>query len=381
MSELKGLQKAKNIVQNKQKKAQELKDQGNSLIGYICCFAPPEIIYAAGAIPYRITGKPSENVSEVDAYLEPYGCPYVRNCFGQYLKGRLDFLDGLVIPHSCDMVQRLYGIWTYYHPLKYNRMINVPHQLYPWSRDFYRRELWFFKESLEVYMGQNISSEAINDSIILYNRLRKLIRELYKYRGSEYPFLRGSELMETLVAGEILPPEEFEKLLEEALEEIKKRKMPLDQRERLLVWGSIQDHSLLFEIIEQAGGLVVADDTCLGMRLWNEDILISEDPYQSLEEYYFYKFQCPRTDRGADLNRFEYIRKRAENYNVQGIICYIISFCDPHKLDYPDLRDYMEKHGYPTLLIDDNYNLQGVGGINTRIQAFMELLQDKSLEI
>jgi len=123
---------------------------------------------------------------------------------------------------------------------------------------------------------------------------------------------------------------------------------------------------------------VVADDTCLGMRFWNEDVPMEEDPFEGLKEHYLVKFQCPRTDRGPGVKRFDYLLNMAKEYQADGIIGYTISFCDPHKLDYPDLRDYLEQQGFPMLLIDDNYSLQSTGAISTRVQAFLEMLPNKN---
>ena len=59
---------------------------------------------------------------------------------------------------------------------------------------------------------------------------------------------------------------------------------------------------------------------------------------------------------------------------MDGIVSYIISFCDPHKFDYPDLRDYLKEAALPMLLIDDNYSFAPAGTIQTRLEAFTELL-------
>ncbi len=378
MSQLQGLALARHLAENREVRPRQLKEEGKTVMGCLCCFAPPEIMHAAGVVPYRITGRPGESTSEVDGYLEPFGCPYVRSVFAQSFKGSLDFLDGLVISHSCDMVQRLYGIWTYYRPCSYNRMINVPHQLFPWSRDFYYRELVFFKESLEEFMQVKITPGEIKASIELYNRIRALIRKLNSLRGGESPKLLSSELMEVLLAGEVLPPEEFLPLLQEVVQEVEARQSLAGYDSRVMVWGSILDHPMFYRIIEEAGGQVVADDTCLGARFWNEDVLLTEDPVEGLVQHYLLDFQCPRTDRGAGEERFEYLRERAEEYGVDGVIGYIISFCDPHKFDYPDLRDYLKKQGLPMLLIEDNYSFQSAGAISTRLQAFLEMLPGKS---
>ncbi len=346
---------------------------GKPVIGYICCFAPPEIISAAGAIPYRITGKPGKDTSSADAYSEPYGCTYVRNILARAVEGKYDFLDGLVISHSCDMVQRLYGIWTYYHPLPYSYLFNVPHQLTPWAQRFYKRELGFFRESLEKFTGQDVPDQKLSNEIISYNKNRDIIRRLLKQRKEKPPRLEGSEIFELLLAGGTLPVDSFNRLLSEKEVQFASRRPVNGNKPRIMIWGSIIDDPALFKIIEEAGGAVVADDTCIGFRVWEKDIPVTADPYDGLTEHYFVNFQCPRTDRGPGIKRFDYLLERAREYDVDGIVGYCISFCDPHKFDYPDLRDYLKKEGLPMLLIDDNYSFEPEEAIKTRLQAFLEM--------
>lgn len=372
---LQGLARAEQVAREKDRRVRELKKEtGKPVIGYLCCFAPPEIISAAGAIPYRITGIPGESTAEADAYVEPYGCTYVRNILTQAVKGRLDFLDGLVIAHSCDMIQRLYGIWTYYHPLSYSRLFNVPHQVSPWAQRFLKRELDFFRESLEQFTGVEATPDKLAETTALYNRNRALIREIYNLRLENPVLIKGSEMLHLLIAGGALPAEEFTVLLEETLAELKGGAPRQPAGPRILVWGSLLDDSTFYRMIEDAGGQVVADDTCIGFRVWEKDVPGTGDVMDGFMEHYFVNFQCPRTDRGPGVGRFEYILERAREYNVDGVIGYVISFCDPHKLDYPDLRDYLKEAGMPMLLIDDNYSFAPAGAIQTRLQAFMEML-------
>ena len=349
-------------------------ETGKPVIGYLCCFAPPEIISAAGAIPYRITGLPGGDNSAADAYTEPYGCTYVRNILARAARGEYDFIDGLVISHSCDMVQRLYGIWTYYHPLAYSYLFNVPHQVSPQARRFYKRELGFFRESLEKFTGREVTPEAVAAEIDLYNHNRALVRKLYTLRKEKQPGISGSEMFNLLMAGGALPAKAFQAKLKEALitAEATRDQEPL--KPRILVWGSIMDDTALFRMIEEAGAVVVADDTCIGFRVWEKDVPKTTDPYNDLTEHYLINFQCPRTDRGPGSKRFDYLVERAREYKADGVIGYVISFCDPHKFDYPDLRDYLKKEGLPMLLIDDNYSFEPAGAIETRLQAFIEML-------
>jgi len=354
---------------------QHLKERTKKpVIGYLCCFAPPEIISAAGAIPYRITGRPGRDTSAADAYVEPYGCTYVRSILARAAEGELDFLDGLVISHSCDMVQRLYGIWTYYHPLDFSYLFNVPHQLTPWARDFFKRELGFFRENVEHFTGQKVSTGQLQETINLYNKNRSLIRKIYKLRKYDRPPVEGSEVFEILMAGGVLPPEEYTGFLESAVHDFKRREAAKEKVPRIMIWGSIMDSPVLYKIIEEAGGKVVCDDTCIGFRTWEKDVPSTEDPYDGLTEHYFINFQCPRTNRGPGVGRFNYLLERAREYKVDGVVGYIISFCDPHKFDYPDLRDYLKEAGLPMVLIDDNYSFEPAEAIKTRLEAFIEML-------
>jgi len=94
-----------------------------------------------------------------------------------------------------------------------------------------------------------------------------------------------------------------------------------------------------------------------------------------LTKAYFGEFKCPRTDRGPGVHRFDYILDLIREYRVQGVVGYILSYCDPHKLDYPDLRDSLSRNGIPILMIDDDYSLGNMESIKTRLEAFVEMLQ------
>lgn len=371
-----GLSRADEMFREREKRARELKLEGKKIIGYLCYFAPPEIMEAAGLVPYRLTGKMKEPIVEADRFIEPYGCPYVRNCFEQTLKGKTAFIDGLVFAHSCDMVQRLYGIWTFYHKHEYQYMINVPHQIRPWTKKFFERELNFFKESIEKYTKTTISNERLIEVIDLYNLNRVLVKELYALRKQSPPLITSGEMLKVLMAGMSIPAVEFNVLLKEVKEEVLARKGPVHTKVRLMLWGSIIDDLPLLDLLEECGADIVIDDTCIGTRSYWNLVEKSDNPIQSLAKHYFEDFVCPRTDRTTDKdNRFKYIVHAAKEFRVDGIIAYILAFCDPHKLDYPPLRDYLEKAGLPVLLIDDDYTMSNSEAIRTRVQTFIEILQ------
>lgn len=372
---LAGMKKVELLFNNREQRAQEIKAQGSKILAYLCCFAPTEIMSAAGLLPFRIMGRPADEVVEANSLVESMGCPYVRNCFEQALIGNLDFTDGLVISHSCDMVQRVYGPWKTSQNPAYSYMFNTPHKASPWSIEFFERELVIFKESLEKYTGAPISDEAILAEIEVSNENRALVRELYDLR-SRRGALTGVEMQRLLVVGMSIPAREFNALLKEVRSEVQRRPVQTSDAPRILVWGSIIDHPKLYQIIEDAGGSVVGDDNCIGTRCYSNHIDTSRGIWKGLTKAYFEDFQCPRTDRGPGFERFDYVLDLVARYNVQGVVCYTYSYCDPHQLDYPDLRDLLEAKGIPSLAINDDYTLGNIDTIANRVQPFLEAVRE-----
>ena len=86
------------ICQDRSQKVRQLKAEGKKIIGYLCCFAPVEIITAADMVPFRIVGEADEVSAPSDAFIEPIACSFTRICFALAMKNGYNFLDGFVVP-------------------------------------------------------------------------------------------------------------------------------------------------------------------------------------------------------------------------------------------------------------------------------------------
>lgn len=377
-----GMAKAKEIYQNQGKRAKELKGEGKKIVGYFCCYPPVELMTALDLIPYRIIGSVREPLTRVDAYLETIMCPYIRSCFDLALKGNYNFLDGLVVPHTCDNVQRIYDIWRYYLKPAYAHFINVPHMMHPASLEFFKKELENFQRSLEELAGTEISPKSLADAIQLHNESRALLRQLYQFRKPNPPLLSGVEVIQLLVAGMSLPVKEYHELLREVIIEVKAReRRPQGKEARILVYGSEIDDIAFINLVEECGATVVMDDLCTTTRQFWHEVEMNGNPLDDLAERYLMRIVCPRTYKPRegthqeDLeNRFGYLKEYAKEFGVDGIIMYIIRFCDTHEFDIPDVREYLESQGLPVLHIEDDYRVSNVGQLRTRIEAFLEII-------
>jgi len=363
------------------KRAHELHDAGKKIIGYFCCFVPDEIITAFDMIPYRIQGSPNEPIDEADAVIEPMACPFARSCFNMALKGEYDFLDGFVAPHSCDTIERMYHIWHSNKPSEFNHFINVPHMMGPSSDEFYKKELIYFIRRLEEFSGKKLDCGKLRDAIKLYNRRRALLRELYELRKANPPLVSGTEITKVLVAGMGIPAAEHIDLVQTFIAEVKKRPAPkADGLPRIFIWGNEIDDIAFIRLVEESGAHVVMDDLCTGSRFFWDEVPETADPLDGITTRYI-NIHCPRSNvpqtggREEDLeNRYGYIRNFISDWQVNGVIFYIVRYCDTCELEGPDLREYLNSLKLPVLMIEDDYSTSTIGQLRTRIQAFLEMI-------
>lgn len=379
------LQRVDEIYRDRGRRARELKAEGKGIIGYLCTFTPIEIITAAGLVPYRLTGSADEAISTADMHLETIACPYTRSILDLTLKGKYDFLDGFVMPHSCDNVVNLYTVFASNIEHSYAHFVNVPHTLSAPSIKFFTAELGTFKRSLEKYTGREISADDLGTAIGLHNQQRALVRELYAFRKQAHPPISGTEMTRVIVALMSLPVAEANALLRSLITEIGNR-APEEGRNaapRLMIHGTENDETTFVEIVEGAGARVVVDDFCFGTRSYWFEVPRTGDPLAGLAETYLDKIRCPRTYRQSpgtheeDLeNRFGHIYALASEFDVKAVILYLLRYCDTHAFDAPDLTEYLKGKGLPVLHIEEDYPTSSVGRLKTRVQAFLETLAE-----
>ncbi|MDD5094587.1 MAG: 2-hydroxyacyl-CoA dehydratase family protein [Dehalococcoidia bacterium] len=378
------LSRLEKLYSNRSERAVNLRGQGRKVIGYFCAYNPLEIMTALDIVPYRITGAVDEPITKANAYLETIMCPFVRSAFDLSLKGRYDFLDGLLVPHTCDTVQRIYGIWDHYNKPFYSHFIDVPHMLQPSSYGFFKNELITFQKSLEELTGKKLTAERLKREIELHNTQRKLLRDLYQLRKVDPPLISGAEVLKTLIVAMSLPPEEANDLIKDVIKEVKAgAKGPGKAGARLMIYGCEIDDAAFMNLVEGSGANVVADDLCIGTRFFWEDVPVTADPLDGLAKRYM-ELRCPRTYRDKatgttheeDIkSRFAYLGDFAREFNVNGVILYIIRFCDTHELDAPDVIEYLKGLGLPVLHIEDDYSATTIGQLSTRVQAFLETIR------
>jgi benzoyl-CoA reductase/2-hydroxyglutaryl-CoA dehydratase subunit BcrC/BadD/HgdB len=382
----KGIKKAKEIYQTRLNKAKEYKKEGKKILGYLCLYAPLEMITALQIIPFRIYGNIFEIPIAVDRYLPQSFCPYIRNIFDLSLKGKYDFLDGIVWTHSCDAVERTGRIWESVINYPFFHFMDLPTKVSLRHQKFFKEGLDDLKKSLEELTKRKLLIEELKEAILNHNEQRFLVRSIYEHTKKSPPKISYSEILQIIGAITSIPVEEGNKLLKEILIEIENRKSDEIKGPRLLIWGSVVDPSFI-EIIENLRCHIVIDDLCIGTKGYWRDIKFSDDLIRSIANYYLTEIKCPRTFKEAsreglrkryssDLEeRFGYLKEFIHNWRVNGAILQTIQYCDCYGFEIPQVKDYFDSLGVPSILLEHSYNTSNRETLKTKIEAFLEMIQ------
>jgi bzd-type benzoyl-CoA reductase N subunit len=356
----------------------EHKNQGKKVFGWLCTYVPEEIIHAAGALPIRITGYSKEmELEEGTAFLYINSCSFSRSCLQLGLKGEYDFLDGVAGGSTCDGARRLFDLWRNYIDTPFYHVLTVPRKYTQSAHDLYHSQVLQFKEHLEEFMGIQITDESLYRSIGVYNESRSLLRHLYELRKLDNPPITGTETMEILNACFRMPKELFNEWLRNLLDRMDVSASASKSRARLMLVGSAITNPELIESIEELGGLIVTDELCTGTRYWSDPVVLDKNstPVEAISRRYLNNFPCARMFPSDE--RFNRILDLTRDFRVDGVISQIIRYCVPYAHDLPLLTERLKANGIPTLALDVEYGTSGSGQIRTRVQAFLEMLEEK----
>ncbi|UCD56479.1 MAG: 2-hydroxyacyl-CoA dehydratase [Candidatus Hydrogenedentota bacterium] len=348
------------------------KRTGKKVFGYFCSYTPEELLHAAGIHPVRLFGG-VEDITRADTLMQSFVCPFVRGVLDTALRGGFSYLDGIVHAYTCDATCGLFGIWQRNIETDFTYMFAPPYFLSEGSLRYCVRELSKLKEAIEEYMGSNISNEAVSGSIGLYNRRRSVLQRLYSLRAANPVPIAGSEVLDVVLAGTIMAPEEYSDMVEALMREILRPVGCGQDAHRVYISGSELHDAEILRAIEEAGATIVGDDFCTGSRGFFGLVEANGDPIEALARRYIARTPCP--SRLPVKRRLEFILEGMREYRAQSAIFVIQKFCDPHLAEQPLLSKALKEAGIPNMVIETEHRIgPGRGQILTRVQAFLETL-------
>lgn len=333
----------------------EWQKQGQLTVGCIGSDVPEEVLVAAGVLPVQVFGNPDVSSPLAEQYLEKGFDPLTVSQFEQIVNGQYKFLDRLVLSNSSDAVIR-----SYYYlrairkmephmpvpPLYFFDFLHTPFRM---SGMYNRDRLRAFIREVEGWTGKEINTQMLQEAVALCNQTRKLLHELNKLRQSAAPRVSGTQMMKMIGVSMVMPRELYNELLLDVIEEAKMNEIL--EGIRVFVTGSPQDHTYLYETIEDSKGLIVGEDHEMGFRHVKDLVDEHVDPIDGIVDRYH--LRSPVSGQATVSQRVTDLVNEVVQSNAQAVIFYIHEKHDAISWDYPSQCKALEAKGIAVLILED----------------------------
>ena len=348
-------------------------ENGGKVVATLCSYAPEELILAADLLGVRIVGSPG-SISRADRHLQSYSCSLVRGALEAALSGELDFLDGVIFPHTCDSIQRLSDIWRINAGIGFHLDVVLPVKLdTPSARNYMIAVMQKARRELEAALGYPIDNDAIARAIDTLNAIRTAMQRIHALRRERPAILAGSDLYAIGRAAMVMDRGDLLAALLRIVDGLETSPEAPTAGRRIFLSGGVCNLPDIYGTIEAAGGTVVGDDLCTGGRGFSGLVDVDADPITAIAGSYLARAICPAKHAGV-ARRGEELVRLAEAARAEGVIFLYLKFCDPHAFDYPYLKEMLEAKGIPCLMVELEEQTVSGGQFQTRCEAFIEML-------
>jgi benzoyl-CoA reductase/2-hydroxyglutaryl-CoA dehydratase subunit BcrC/BadD/HgdB len=354
--------------------------KNNPIVGIYCGYAPLELIQAMGIVPAVLCAFSDVPISSAESVLPANLCPLIKSSYGFILEGTCPFFamsKAVIAETTCDGKKKMFELAAEVKPLHVMDLPQLPDEpeaLANWTVMI--RKLQRF---LEDTFQKKASDAEIETALQKSNSKNRMMRRLYEFAAMHPPVISWQEMYDVgflalpSTADEMLP------ILEVLLEKLESRvaqglHFGTTDSPRVLVSGCPVggDALKIFKIIEAAGGLVVAPDSCTGVKTFMGDIEENtSDPVRAIAKRYL---EIPCACMTPNEHRLTSLSQMIEHYKPDVVIDFVLTACHSYNVEsYRIGKHVTEHHGLPYLKIESDYSDNDEGQIRTKIEALFEI--------
>jgi benzoyl-CoA reductase subunit C len=362
--------------ENRLKWAQEQKSQGKKVIGILDNLIPEEVIYAAGMLPWRIQGTWQGDIPLATVYRIPQSSCFLNHVMESFLRGELDFLDGVVFSNRDHDSVRLYDAFERLGKMSLVHLLDVPIKDSDKTRNRFTAEIKKLISALENLGKIEINNSSLEDAISAYDKGRSLLKKMYELRKKEVPPVSGGEALAITGAAMVMPREEFNRKLEGLLPYLENRKAEISvTRPRILLSSDLLDNPAYVDLVEETGCVVAMDDMDTGSRyFWNTVDSDGKNPVYALAKRYL-KNGLPRMVEWEQ--QAELLIQWVKDFDIDGVLDLTEMFDHTREFRKSFMERCLKEAGVPEVSFQREYHFAGEGQLKTRVGAFLEMLASK----
>ena len=362
----------------------EAQAAGKKVIGSFCVFVPEEVVRATGSTLVGLCTGADFAAEEVDKLLPRNTCALIKSAFGFKLGKICPFIeaaDMIVGENTCDGKKKAYETMGKMVPNLY--VMDLPQVKSDQGRALLKAEFARFLKAVEELTGVTIDAAKLREGMRIVNDKRKALARLNTLRAADPAPISG---LDALLINQVAfydDPIRFTGSVNALCDELEARvaagQGAMEKgAPRVLLSGcpmAVPNWKLPW-IIEQAGAVIVGEESCVGERGARN---LVDDSGQSVDELLealvdrYFQVDCAIFT--PNPQRLAHIEQMAAAYKAQGVIHYCLQFCQPYQMEALPVEQALKAQGLPALRLETDYSQEDAGQLQTRVEAFLEMLE------
>ncbi|MBR2257499.1 MAG: 2-hydroxyacyl-CoA dehydratase [Blautia sp.] len=361
--------------------------RGVPTIGTYCVMVPPEIIYAQGAMPVKLCSGSYTAFGIGDDKAPRDACPLVKAVMGFEEIDIMPVYQNcalMAIPVTCDCKKKLAGWLLERRPTS---ILHVPsNRESDADMEQFTEELYSFSRQLSRITGIELTYSNLVKACRMTSDAQVQLSRFISLRRKHPLIIKGTFSMAVMNAISYTWLPDWTRQLSDLNDElevlIQKKEMAVKENQpRILLTGSpvVFPNFKLPLLIESMGGLLGADETCMGERGFYDPPAVVDQTIDGMMRAFSNRSTrpctCPTfTDNDRRIYR---IRQLIRDYRIQGVVYHVLRGCLVYDYEYAALEEEMGKLGIPIIRVETDYNEEDVEQLRIRIEAFIELIKYK----
>ncbi len=341
--------------------------EGNHVMALLCNSIPPELIYSLGNfVPVSVC----MGAGEVEPYADQYTrgmCTPIRSMIGFLQTGMCVFFnlaDYVLGSDLCASVKKATGLVqkisdefeVFCLKTRRNHFIDF---------DFDG----FYEWVMKITDGKGINIESLVEYSRLFSEIRKEYRSVLEYRKYSNPPINGKN---SLWIQQLALVEEPKKLLE-ALRRLKEELRNnveagvgynsdgKKKRVMLITSRIMPPFGQIYRIIENAGGLVVCEETDMGITNINYDFErfneILESNSRNIKPAVKYMMESVDENSSSCISDFDIdkLEQKINEYHVDAVINFSFKNCNTMQMKTKNINESIVSKGFLSLQLTTDY--------------------------
>jgi benzoyl-CoA reductase/2-hydroxyglutaryl-CoA dehydratase subunit BcrC/BadD/HgdB len=359
------------------------------LVGTTCIQIPEELIYALGATPVRLCNGSYFHDNQGADFMPAKSCSLVKATLGMLQSEspipRTGSLDLVVNPTTCDQKTKAGSMIAAMGHTVYD--MELPRSKESDSARLYWREsVQNLANRLSKTTGHKLTRRKLKQAMARTARARNAFRTLHRLRKSQPACFLGKDAFLVTNAYFFDDLDHWCEAVEALNRELEGRhadgfQAVQKKAPRILFTGSppIFPNLKLPLLIEESGGVVVADETCSSNRMLYDLTAVDEwrpyDMVDAIADRYLKPCTCPIFNHNTDRQRR--LLELADSCAVDGVVYQSFSGCQVYEMEQRSIAGAMAEQGLPMLYVETDYSPDDMGQLSTRVEAFIESIKSR----